>query len=94
MSELTQYYTEFASVASCWASPEKSECGCRGRGWFLSEVDTLHCCPYHYDGQPNNESSDEEVEAYHAWVAAGRPPRIPVPQPVVPQPVADDDCPF
>lgn len=94
MSELTQYYNEFA-CAGVWASPETSECGCRGSGWFLSEVDTYHRCGFHYDGQPNNESSDEEVEAYDAWVAAGRPPRVQAaPQPVVPQPVADDEIPF
>lgn len=92
MSELTQYYTEFAS-AGVWASPEKEECGCRGRGWFLSEVDTLHKCAYHYDGQPTNESSDEECEAYDAWVAAGRPPRAQVAPPPV-APLVEDDCPF
>jgi hypothetical protein len=44
---------------------------------------------------PHPEDDGAAWEVYQAWVDAGRPPRQQAaPQPVVPQPVADDDCPF
>lgn len=55
MSELSQYYENYAKVSSRWASPKSSECGCRGRGFWVSELDTVHTCPYHYVGQPHPE---------------------------------------
>lgn len=92
MSELTQYYTEFAQ-AGAWASPEKGECGCRGSGWFLSEVDTVHRCSYHYNGQPHPEEEDDAGDpplpqddlVYAEWMVA--------PEAVLP-PTPDDDFPF
>lgn len=39
-------------------------CRCGGSGWALSEVDTFHECPFHYEGQPNSEDPDE---AWEAW---------------------------
>jgi hypothetical protein len=48
MSELAHYYREVACNSSTWAHPEKAKCQCGG-GWWLSEVDTWHACPYHND---------------------------------------------
>lgn len=60
MSELTTYYNEF--VLGCgWEREDADECGCRGSGWFLSQVDTWHECPTHYKGQrhPEDYRGDE-----------------------------------
>jgi len=62
MSELQTYYDAFKTAY--WADEDAAVCRCKGSGWVLSEVDTFHECPVHYDGQPNNESSEEECEAY------------------------------
>lgn len=42
-----------------WMNYNPNKCGCRGSGWFLSDVDTFHPCVYHNLGAPNpeNESS-------------------------------------
>jgi len=37
---------------------DASKCWCRGSGWVVSDWDSLHKCPYHYEGQPNNEDPD------------------------------------
>lgn len=62
MSELQTYYDNFSR--GYWAHEDAAVCRCGGSGWVLSEVDTFHECRFHYDGQPNNESSDEEWEAF------------------------------
>lgn len=41
-----------------WQHPVPSECGCNGRGWYVSDLDTIHQCQYHWDGQPSPECSD------------------------------------
>lgn len=43
-----------------WIREEADLCGCRGRGWFISNVDTIHRCPMHYNGQPHPEAQEEE----------------------------------
>jgi hypothetical protein len=46
---------EYNDICSgTWAHPDKDECPCRG-GWFVSDLDTYHKCPYHFDGQPHPE---------------------------------------
>ncbi len=63
MSELQQYYDDFRS--GYWADPDPEICDCRGSGYALSEVDTWHECPIHYNGQIHPESypdSEEEWE--------------------------------
>jgi len=62
---LQAYYDEFSRCY--WASHNAAECGCKGHGWALSDVDTWHECPIH-KGMPHPESepeepSDEQVEA-------------------------------
>lgn len=46
-NEYTQYYHEVACNSSTWAHTDPSLCGCRGGGWWCSEVDTWHKCPIH-----------------------------------------------
>lgn len=58
MSELQQYYS--AVCNGYWKAEDPSECGCRGSGWFLSDVDTVHQCSMHYTGQPHPEY-DEDI---------------------------------
>jgi len=60
MSELSNYYHDFCS--GHWARTDASECRCRGNGWALSEVDTWHRCPVHYNGQPHPEDIVVEEE--------------------------------
>lgn len=60
MSELTNCY-EAARVGT-WMHPEASRCGCKGKGWFLSEVDTWHSCGFHFDGQLHPEGGDDYFE--------------------------------
>lgn len=57
MSELTTYYNEFV-LGHGWERESADECGCRGCGWFLSEVDTWHKCPTHNTGQRHPEDYD------------------------------------
>lgn len=46
-----------------FANEDAAQCGCRGHGWFLSQVDTWHECPVHYTDQPHPESEDYGDEA-------------------------------
>lgn len=57
---LQQYYNEICM--GFWADPDPSTCGCRGSGWYCSDLDTWHECSYHYKGQPHPEDwyCDEE----------------------------------
>jgi len=58
MSEQSNYYENYCR-AGAFASEDADECGCRGSGWFLSEVDTWHECPVHYvAGQRHPEDGD------------------------------------
>lgn len=109
MSEYETYYREVA-CSSTWAHPDADHCGCRGSGWWLSELDTWHDCPFHYEkGQPHPE---DDLEVHEAWaarkemVAAGwqepkvveAPPRLKVGErfgtPVYADMFEDDDIPF
>lgn len=62
---LQQYYDNFAKTGA-WSDPEAEHCGCRGGGWWHSELDTLHQCRYHYKGQPSSEDSEEDWNEYEA----------------------------
>jgi len=48
-----------------WMGYNPNKCGCRGRGWFLSDVDTFHPCVYHNLGAPNPEEDHSEFD----WAA-------------------------
>ncbi|HEV8529961.1 MAG TPA: hypothetical protein VGT00_00930 [Methylomirabilota bacterium] len=91
MSELQQYYDAFRT--GYWAVSNAEECPCRGSGWALSEVDTFHKCPIHFDGQ----RSPEEAEFDDGEDVAAAPfpaPAVVVPAPVASLPVSDDEIPF
>jgi hypothetical protein len=45
-----------------WKAEEASECGCRGRGYFLSDVDTWHYCSLHGSGKPHPEDDEWKEE--------------------------------
>jgi len=44
--------------------PAADQCWCNGSGWVTSDWDSLHQCPYHYVGQPNNESPEWEWDQW------------------------------
>jgi hypothetical protein len=52
MDIYNHYYYNVARSPSRWGHPEAAECGCRGTGWFVSEVDTVHKCGLHWEGEP------------------------------------------
>lgn len=60
-SEYTQYYHDVACSGS-WARENSDTCGCKGKGWWLSELDTWHQCPYHGKDVPHPEEYDYEQE--------------------------------
>lgn len=72
MSMLQQIY-EDACNSSTWGDPDPEHCGCRGGGWFISQVDTVHKCPRHNDGQPHPEEDDEEEWAAYRAKKDGTP---------------------
>lgn len=47
--ELQSYYDSFRT--GYWAEEDETACPCRGNGWALSDVDTWHECPIHFEGQ-------------------------------------------
>ncbi len=59
MSELQHYYDNFR--AGSFQRTDPAQCGCRGTGYALSEVDTWHKCPIHYTpGQRHPEDDHDE----------------------------------
>ena len=75
MSELQQYYDNFACVPSRWADDDPELCGCGGRGWFLSDLDTWHQCPAHGAGVLHPEIAEanweqEVFESEHPFLAS------------------------
>ncbi len=59
MSELQHYYENFCS--GWWAMDKEDECPCRGSGWAVSEVDTVHQCPKHFKGQLHPDAYDNDM---------------------------------
>lgn len=79
MSELQTYYNEYC-MPRAWQRDDPNECGCYGRGWFVSELDTVHQCNLHYHGQPHPEDGGEEdgemgefVGPLQEWPERGAP---------------------
>jgi len=63
MSDLEAYYENFATQPSRWRAEDPCECGCKGTGYFLSELDTWHVCSIHYtEGQQHPEDETDPVE--------------------------------
>jgi hypothetical protein len=78
MSEFTLYYE--AVQSGSFSDPDPKACGCRGSGWFLSELDTWHACPEHNDGQPCPDYDEpefyaEQLDRYNKAKAEGTDPR-------------------
>lgn len=46
--------------SGCWMDPDPKECGCRGRGWYVSDLDTAHICQYHWQGQHHPDCEGED----------------------------------
>ena len=90
MSELQQYYDAFAS--GVFARKDSGKCRCRGGGWALSEVDTLHKCPEHYAGQPHPEDFDCADDTPAADTDLRMVEAIEAITPVTP--LTDDNIPF
>jgi hypothetical protein len=59
MSELQIYYNE-CCLSNAWAHEDESLCGCGGYGWWGSEVDTWHKCPFHAPDARHPEDDDPE----------------------------------
>lgn len=70
MSELQHYYDVFC-MGGLWRREDADECGCRGCGWFISDVDTVHKCNTHYDGQPHPEDPEIHEEELVCSVCGG-----------------------
>lgn len=87
-SEYEIYYSEFVQP-KVWAHPDPDLCGCRGSGWWLSEVDTWEHCPHHGKGVPHPEEyipTEEELAAI---------PDLEQEDPTaIPPSFGDDDIPF
>jgi hypothetical protein len=45
-----------------WVREDEDECGCRGGGWFLSDVDTWHKCPVHALNARHPEDQPEPTD--------------------------------
>jgi hypothetical protein len=66
-SERQIYFTEYAN-AGAWRRQDPEHCGCRGSGWFLSDLDTWHKCGEHAPDAEHPEAA--EFRAYEAEAAA------------------------
>ena len=55
-SSLQMEYDNACSGA--WADLNPNKCGCRGKGWFLSDVDTWHPCRFHCDPEAGHPEDD------------------------------------
>ena len=103
MSELQAYYDAF--VDDLRRGPRgltAEECRCRGGGWLLSDVDTIHKCPDHYvPGQRHPDDDwDDDDQGANIWdlefppFKPGVDGALPGDKlPLVPL-VTDDDLPF
>lgn len=88
MSELQHYYNCFRQGS--FMHPDPFKCGCGGRGWALSEVDTWHHCPTHYDGQRHPEDDCDDTVTPEVFDAA----TFEAIEAVTPATVNEDDIPF
>ncbi len=60
MNQMEHDYAQLQTGA--WALNSPRLCPCRGGGWFLSDLDTYHCCPIHGAGAPNPEYDGERYD--------------------------------
>jgi len=57
MSELSDYYR--SCDEGSFARTDPDECGCKGHGWFLSQLDTWHKCPAHWTKESGHPEDSE-----------------------------------
>jgi len=89
----THYFYEVARNSTTWAHPEAERCGCCGGGWWSSEVDTWHKCPYHEKNARHPEAHCHMLEDFGTYDEYLR--QLLPPTEVVKEQVAEyDDCPF
>jgi len=59
---LQAYYNQIAyggeDSPPSWINPDPEKCGCRGKGWYLSDLDTYHQCQVHFNGQMHPEMEE------------------------------------
>ena len=55
-SELESYYQSFSQ--GHWAHRDPRKCACRGSGYALSDVDTVHPCPHHHVAGQHHPEDD------------------------------------
>ena len=55
---LQSYYDNVCLNPSTWADPDAALCSCLGHGWWLSDLDTWHKCPYHDGPHPEFEEPE------------------------------------
>ena len=84
MSMHEDYYRDFC--AALWRDEDPARCGCRGRGWVLSDLDTWHQCPIHGKGarHPEDDHGDEVEEGDEVVAPAAEMAVV----------LGDDDLPF
>lgn len=73
MSELQACYDSARS--GIWQDEDPASCGCRGSGYFLSQVDTVHKCHFHGDGavHPEDDEPNYNTECFALYkLDAGR----------------------
>lgn len=61
---LQEEYAEFSR--GYWADPDPKQCGCRGSGWALSDLDTWHKCRFHCTPttpHPEYDDTDAAIDA-------------------------------
>ena len=62
MGDLQRYYNMIAyggeESPPPWINEDPKSCGCRGRGWYNSQLDTWHSCPVHFNGQTHPDMKE------------------------------------
>jgi len=72
MSELKQYFDCFEARLQAPEGLPAERCRCHGSGWIFSEVDTVHQCRDHFNGQRHPEDDSEFYEELAAEDEAAR----------------------
>lgn len=44
----------FGGELAIWAHEKAEHCGCRGRGWHFTDLDSIHKCPHHDGPHPED----------------------------------------
>lgn len=44
----------FGGEIAIWVHEKAEHCGCRGRGWHFTDLDSIHKCPHHDGPHPED----------------------------------------